>query len=275
MRPSVKLVAIALITSLCAWAAFAYFGNDEADCTVVLTGEITPDTFFSNKECLITSQAKNKRVIARNSDGGNWESSLALGTLIHRHGWDVEVQGYCASSCAIFVLPAGRVKYLHSDSLPIFHGGPHQANLREQYEAADRANAALAAGTLTGPVQVQVPGREKKEGSATYDPGGSEARRRVRQFLGIPDAATEVGTMLNLVEASDRYYADLGLDVHLGTYGQIGRYESTYQAYKSFGFWYPLDSLRRLGVNNIEVMGGEWHPERNPEFPALYEVTYP
>jgi hypothetical protein len=61
----------------------------------------------------------------------------------------------------------------------------------------------------------------------------------------------------------------------LPTYGQIGVYEPLYKSYKYGGFIYRLDSLSRLGVGNIEVKNGEWHPERSPAYQDVYEVTYP
>ena len=39
--------------------------------------------------------------------------------------------------------------------------------------------------------------------------------------------------------------------------------------------FFCLDSLRRFGIGNIELKEGEWHPERNPAYPEVYEVTYP
>ena len=77
------------------------------------------------------------------------------------------------------------------------------------------------------------------------------------------------------IDASDQFYQELGVNPLLGTYGQIGSYEPIYKSYKHDGFIYRLDSLRRLGLRNIELKDGEWHPERHPAYPAVYEVTYP
>jgi hypothetical protein len=30
-----------------------------------------------------------------------------------------------------------------------------------------------------------------------------------------------------------------------------------------------------MGVRNIELKDGDWHPERHPEYQDVYEVTYP
>jgi len=67
----------------------------------------------------------------------------------------------------------------------------------------------------------------------------------------------------------------LGINPLLPGYGQIGAYESLYKSYKYGGFIYRLDSLRRLGIGNIELKDGEWHPERHPAYHDVYEVTFP
>jgi hypothetical protein len=78
-----------------------------------------------------------------------------------------------------------------------------------------------------------------------------------------------------LRKASDQFYQELGVNPLLSTYGQVGAYEPTYKSYKYLGFIYRLDSLRRLGISNIELKQGEWQPERHPDYKEVYEVTYP
>ena len=73
----------------------------------------------------------------------------------------------------------------------------------------------------------------------------------------------------------DELYRELGVNPVISSYGQIGAYEDVYKSYKNGGFTYRLDSLRRLGVSNIVLKQGEWHPERHPDYKYVYEVTYP
>lgn len=237
--------------------------------TLTLTGEISPKIFFDAKDCLIQSTAAKKTFVVTYSGGGNWESALALGTLIHDYGWDVEVVDLCGSSCAIFIFPAGKTKYLHPESLLLFHGGPHQENISAQVTALEQS---LSNGV---PVVDEHPERANMEGRLSDDPEGAPQRRKVREFLAIEDPPTDAELITVLTEASDRFYEHLGINLLLPHYGQIGRYEPTYKAYKHGGFMYRLDSLRRLGIGNIEVKGGEWRPERNREYSAVYEVEYP
>ena len=90
--------------------------------------------------------------------------------------------------------------------------------------------------------------------------------------MNMDTTATE--RLLELRRVSDRLYQELGVDPLLPTYGQIGQYEPIYKSYQYDGFIYRLDSLRRFGISNIELKDGEWHPERNPGYERVYEVTY-
>jgi hypothetical protein len=236
---------------------------------MTLEGDITPDTFLAAKDCLVQSSAKNKTVVITASGGGSWESALALGILIHRHGWNVEVVDYCASSCANFIFPAGKVKYLHGEALLLFHGGPYQENILEQVIAADQPSAVISA-----PAEAKEPAHARMEGHVVIDDRGAE-RLQVLEFLSIRNVSGATDLVTRLRHATDRFYEELGVNKLLPTYGQIGKYESIYKSYKYGGFIYPLDSLRRLGIGNIEVKGGEWHPERHRDYPDVYEVTYP
>ena len=271
LRTSLKVLCIlAAIAAIGLGLSYLHSKNAAAACdTLTLTGEINPDTFLQSKDCLVHSTAKKKTFVVAYSGGGSWESALALGILIHKHGWDVEVEQLCASSCANFIFPAGKVKYLHSNSLLLFHGGPHQQNLM-----ANAIDVEQSAMTHRAPSAANDPARARMEGQAYVDDKGPQ-RLQVLEFLSIRNARNAADLYTRLTTASDRFYEQLGVNVLLPTYGQIGRYEPTYKSYKYGGFMYRLDSLHRLGIGNIELKDGEWRPERNPDYPDVYEVTYP
>jgi hypothetical protein len=262
---------LASITLMGFWVMSAHSEKKDAPCDkITITGNITPEIFLAAKDCLVNSTAKKKTFVVEESGGGNWESALALGILIHRHGWDVEVVGLCASSCANFIFPAGKVKYLHRESMLLFHGGPHQENLMSLATAMDQALA-----TKSAPAGANEFGHINKEGNFAVDTDRSAMRQEVLNFLSVGDAPTVVELATRLRTRSDQFYEESGVNPLLGSYGQTGTYEPIYKSYKYLGFTYRLDSLRRLGLGNIEVIGGEWHPERNRAYPDVYEVTYP
>jgi hypothetical protein len=271
VKPYTKIACIlAASTALVGvWLASVHSeGNSDAGDPITLAGMITPDTFLALKDRLIHSSATNKTLVVTESGGGSWESALALGILIHQHGWNVEVVDLCASSCANFIFPAGKEKYLHDKALLLFHGGPHQENLLAKSIEVERAAMSGA------PLEARDPGQERTEGHALIDEKGPQ-RLQVLEFLAIRNLATADEYVSKLTTASDRFYEELGVNVLLPTYGQTGGYEPTYKSHKYGGFMYRLDSLRRLGIRDIHLEDGEWHPERNPVYQDVYEVTYP
>jgi hypothetical protein len=97
----------------------------------------------------------------------------------------------------------------------------------------------------------------------------------VHKFLSIPDDLTYSEEIIAWRKTADQFYQELGINILLPTYGQLGVYEPTYKAGKHQGFIYRLDSLRRFGIGNVELKEAEWHPERHRFYPEVYEVTYP
>lgn len=274
MKPYLKIAGALAALAALVIGGISFFSHrtekaEEIGDIVTINGHLEAEHFFQAKELLTRSTAAKKTVVITNSTGGNWETNLGIATLIHDHGWDVEVVDLCASSCAIFIFPAGKKKYLHPQAMLAFHGGPHQENLKEQIAAMKQSTE-----TNGAPVEAH-PERIDKEGRVSLDPERAPLRKQIRDFLGIVDATTDEEIAARMTEASDRFYEHLGINILLPHFGQIGQYESIYKSYKHHGFMYRLDSLERLGVRDIEVKGGgEWRPERNPVYQDVYEVEY-
>ncbi len=261
------LISIAIIVA-CALLAARLLWKPVLCDTVTITGEINPDMFTNVRACLAGSTALKKTVII-DSGGGDGETALALGMLIHQYGWDVKVQNFCASACANYIFPAGKAKYLGPSALLVFHGGPKQANLREFAKG-------LASQPAKGKTVIPaVLGVKDKEGILRVTSDVSPALRQVRHFLGVPDTPPLIEVLDNLDRLTDEFYVLLGINPALTSYGQVGQYEETYKSYKFNGFIYSLKSLRKLGLKNIEVKEGEWQPELNPHYKEVYAVAYP
>jgi len=274
VRTTLKILG-AVVSVAVVWLGYSFvsFLRDEEDrrCnTATVTGDISADTFVKLRSCLARSVEPKKKFVIINSPGGDLAAALALGILIQRHNWDVEIVDTCASACADFIFPAGKTKYLNRQTMLLFHGGPYQENLLEM--ATTPQQGTPVSGAPAGTVTV---GHVEKENFITITPTKSIADMEVHRFLSIADDPTMVDLILGLRKASDQFYQELGINPLLPTYGQVGDYESKYKSYKYKGFIYRLDSLRKFGVGNIELKEGEWHPERHPRYPQVYEVTYP
>jgi len=274
MKMFLKILA-ALVSVVFLGLGYSYvsFVRDHpANCsdTMTLTGGISPEMFVEVRDCLTRFKAAKKTFVVKESEGGDGFAALAIGIILHRHNWDVEIVGVCPSACANWIFPAGKTKYLDRQSLLLFHGGPHQANWLEQGIELEQMFAKNGA-----PDHKVELGHKNKEGTVTWSPNRSAAGDEVLEFLSINKDLSAVERMRQFVEASDRFYQELGINPLLPVYGQIGAYEPVYKSYKYGGFTYRLDSLRRFGIGNIELKDGEWHPERNPAYQDVYEVTYP
>ena len=266
-------ILVALVSVAILWLGVSFFlflQDEDLRCdTATVTGEMTPETFVKLRGCLARSLEPKKTFVITSSGGGDNFTALALGILIHRHHWDVEIIDYCASACATFIFPAGKTKYLNRQSMLLFHGGPYQENLLEMAKMFKPDPSMSSA-----PVESVTVGQLNKENTFSLVPK-TPAYKELREFLSIPDTATPVEIISALRKRSDELYQDLGINPLLPVYGQIGAYEPIYKSYKYIGFIYRLDSLRSFGVRNIELKQGEWHPERHPGYPEVYEVTYP
>ncbi|MBC8112872.1 MAG: hypothetical protein H7062_00690, partial [Candidatus Saccharimonas sp.] len=135
MKTYLKILA-AVVSVAVLWLGYRYVLNppDEGYDYETLTlsgGEMTAETFVEVRDRIVRSAADKKTFVVKESPGGNGFAALAIGILLHRHNWDVEVVGVCSSSCANWIFPAGKTKYLNSQSMLLFHGGPHQANSLE------------------------------------------------------------------------------------------------------------------------------------------------
>jgi hypothetical protein len=273
VRTSLKILAALVSVAILwlGWSYVLYLGDEAVRCdTLTLNGDINSHTFIEARQCLVRSTAAKKTFVVKASGGGDAFAALALGMLIHQQGWDVEVVDYCASSCAIFIFPAGKTKYLHRHSMLLFHGGPYQRNLLDMAEAFDQA-----AKTKGAPAESVTLGRVNQEGTFSFTPGKSKAHQEVIEFLSMTSDPTAAQLLAEMRSASDQFYGALGVNPLLSTHGQVGAYELLYKSDKYGGFTYPLESLRRLGIRNIELKDGEWQPQRNPVYQGVYEVTYP
>lgn len=71
------------------------------------------------------------RIIAVDSPGGDVHEAMKIGRLIHDRTLDLKVIGICWSSCANYLFPAARKKFIESDARVVWHGNLHQKDFRE------------------------------------------------------------------------------------------------------------------------------------------------
>lgn len=236
--------------------------------SVFFDGPITPASFVEIERAVERSWVAPERLIIR-SAGGDLESGLAIGALIHRYRMNVEVVDYCHSACAAYIFPAGKYKYIHSNSLVTFHGNAQQSNVLELAKAVDDSK-------LGGENKSVINGHAGKEvivGDVIA--AQQNDRNKVRQFIGMngTHSTVEVFERMRVLELD--FYNALGVDPKLAIYGQLGAYSAAYSSYAYDSFYYSLASLERLGVTNIKLVDGVWDVSNNSLLSRLYEVVLP
>jgi hypothetical protein len=112
--------------------------------------------------CLLEAPAES-RTLAISSSGGDVDLAIFAAHIVKEMALDVEVVGWCASSCANYILPAAERIYLDQHSLVYVHGAPGPPD-------RDRMIAALAKASFTAesPNFDQVLGDNLKRSELTY-----------------------------------------------------------------------------------------------------------
>lgn len=192
---------------------------------IVYNGHITSDLnneFFK----LYLEHSKLVTEIEITSKGGSIDLGIDLAEFVHKHKLDVLVSQICLSSCANYVFPAGKNKYLTKHAALAYHGGAHDLNMNlldaESQEAFDQS----------------TPEEQKK------------TIEKMNEFF------------TRIKHREEAFFKSINVSNKL-TY--IGQNKSLYQG-PADGWYLPLDQMKKLGVTNIKVIGGDWDPTGISEF---------
>lgn len=238
---------------------------------IVYVGTIDQDKV----EKVMTLYEPGDRLIITSS-GGDLYAGITLGDFIQQHRMSVEIVDFCISSCANYVFLSGYTKILNPSALVIFHGGPKQANFRSlMQQAYADDNPVNKTFGREGYEAIISTSDVKKKAKLGQDPTQSICGRN--EVLNVFGECEEFGPEQRLqyiIYLENELYSRVNpsMDKNIPYYGQLGEYESIYQAYRFFGFYYSLESLAKLNVENVSVKGDWWRPETNPLFRRIYEV---
>ncbi len=106
-------------------------------------------------------------VIVVRSGGGAAEASLPMGEAVQAHTATVVADALCASSCADFILPAGKRRVVTPDTLLLYHGGV----------TLDALNAAAP----------QVAALAKKDPRVNYDHAMEQDRQQLNAEIALQE----------------------------------------------------------------------------------------
>ncbi|UCC55554.1 MAG: hypothetical protein JSU75_09330 [Gammaproteobacteria bacterium] len=78
-----------------------------------------------NRQFFEAVQGRAVKRLVITSDGGEVAAGIALGLWVFENKLDIEVPEYCLSSCANYVFPAGRHKFIGKGAVVAWHGNYH------------------------------------------------------------------------------------------------------------------------------------------------------
>ncbi len=189
---------------------------------IVFKGTITNEANEYLIDLLESLESKPQRLVMTSS-GGDAEAGIELGLLIHGLGLDVYIPSYCGSSCANYIFTAGNRKILGRNALLMWHGGATQEGIDAPPTCDD---------------------------SGWYkDLFDCDADRYVRKISGVLD---------RWLEKETRFFRTIGVDQRITILGHEPEFRCSDEEIS--GWYYSTADLERLGVLEIEVLGGDWAP---------------
>ncbi|MDP3459998.1 MAG: hypothetical protein Q8S09_12070 [Hyphomonas sp.] len=115
--------------------------SDVGDFTCSYSGKIiyyNGNTSLQLVNCLLEAPEDSSKLVITSS-GGDADVAIFAAHVMSEMVLDVEVVGWCASSCANYILPAARRIYLDQHSLVAVHGAPGPPDRERLIEALGRA----------------------------------------------------------------------------------------------------------------------------------------
>ena len=246
-----------------AWPCLAWTEVAAAESTTPCDAELPTEVRLTGTRIeyrgLITTQANSvvldlfaaaqpkPTVLVIESAGGSADAALDLGSWLFAHGFNVEVDTFCFSSCANYVFAAGREKLLAPAASLLWHGGVTQA-ISEQ-ELAGVLDRALAG----------MNGDERQR--LLDDHGREELLRQLR----LSKAA--------LMHRETQFFAMIGVDQRITVLGHLYERELLRDESNFPGWDYSLQDLAALGVRNVHISGGQaWQPVFPIRGAAVYRL---
>lgn len=169
------------------------------------------------------------------SRGGPIHLGLELGEWVHERGLNVKVYDLCFSSCANYVFPAGRKKYLGNNAVIGFHGGA----------TSDSYNVSAIESTLQ-----TVPEQERERLRA-------EMEDSLKSYINANS------------KREAKFYEKLGVSPKINTIGQSEPYKEFRKDYD--GWVYSVEDMKTLGLMNVEIINDP-RPTKLAHQPKVFTV---
>ncbi len=114
--------------------------------SIIYKGQLNP---VGTKSALALLETKEYSTFVIQSNGGEVNSAIELGSAIHRLGLDVVVRKSCQSSCANYIFTAGIHKTIEDESFVMWHGDARQRDFVEKMNELAAREGSQGADQLT------------------------------------------------------------------------------------------------------------------------------
>jgi hypothetical protein len=207
--------------------------------SIIYSGEISiaaNQYFFA----LVEQAEQPLTTLVITSKGGDVDAGMDLGRWVFERQLDVRVTSFCGSSCANYVFPAARRKYVDETAMIAWHGGATQKDLDA------------------------VPACEDEGWFKEYFDCDAEAYRK------------QIAKAIEDLRAKEQeFFEDIGVDQRITVLGQNPEFGCGVDDSSNTGWYYAVEDLERLGVDHVEVLGDEWTPKPPSERVKVCKLSLP
>lgn len=225
------LFLIAIIVGGCAYLSSNYVKGE----TAYFKGKIT----VTSKNRLFQMIAGKKITkLVLDCVGGDVNSAIEIGYWIFNNQINIQVDGNCLSSCANYLFPAGKNKYISPTGLLGWHGNIQHLQITGKY-------------------------------NHKYDINPNESCKMNRQKT---DKAADIAkTINNLIKREQKFYKLIGVDEYVCYVGKM----SPYNAYNFFTLS-PQD-MQYFGIDSVTVADNYFkkiiaYQKKYPEKPFIQYI---
>jgi len=212
---------------------------------LLIQGPLDFDLLSQFRHVQQSADLRDVRVRLR-SPGGEIHVAMAMGREIRRLNLDVEVDGFCGSSCANYLFTAGHNKYVQSPDQVRFHGGALQPNTVETVFEMIRQGTQMTNGDDIPPDLDLV---------------------QARELCGLA-ADLPINRATNIL-AEKAYFDEIGVSSLTPVYGQYGDYSAWFMDGVHDSYFYEPEDFAQLGVTNVIITGPD---KESRSRPALFRA---
>ncbi|MDD9867981.1 MAG: hypothetical protein OXU73_01460 [Candidatus Campbellbacteria bacterium] len=222
---------------------------------VLLYDGFIGDNDFDQLLSAVQSEGVPREIQIR-SQGGFTKVGIKMGDFVFDNGIDVRVIDICFSSCANYIFPAGKNKFIEKDAIVGWHGSAIQDDVLALSE--DKTGEELFREAIT---------------KSLFDAIESlpEEQRQLARMDAEESIEYEIQQRQKDIEEERVFYEKIGVNQDITVFGLLPEnYETYYKAniieeeYGEYGGWIlSLEDMAEFGVENIQYLGDGEYPERN------------